>query len=454
MNGLISTIQQILNLFNFLSVCIIYIMIPFYQGNRGYLPLHDPVAMQQRLRQGRVDVMQQGVEIWGMLGTVGALTAAAIRALISYGETPQQSRFIAIEEGLTKKGRPKKETIRIEFGEIDLTPEDIREFIRIEASELEALGRDIEERLSKGQKATKLNRNYTERMERLGNVRNNIIEGYEGYIKKVLDMARAGPPEENPLGSVVSNEEVKAFLTAEYFAIQDARKAAEQMEDSPKRDNLLDQIRRADEFRQAIKKREINPTEHTEQIRMRLKELLPEYQLPSAEFLEEQERSKHELASAMQGRFRGRQTKPIDPFETSSEAGFTEIGLDEVVGNALTAETIGAYAGYTDRFSQIQRNKDQLWLNSLPDEYMDRVNGQMLDLMGRPMVSPSLDRIRNGGLLPGIDNKVAYDSAGNVLGIPQKRLLVSNGGDFDIKGSLGGEREQFGYLPDYRRTQY
>lgn len=419
-----------------------------YTHNEGFLPLHDPVATEERVRQGMVDVVQYQTEGLGVLATVGALSVAAIKALMDIGRTPEQAEFEQIqEEGrpvMVPRGRPRDPALFIEFGENPLTHEQVMRYLEIEGREIANMERDIAERKAQGKAVRKLETILKNRREVFEHVQGGEDPSiWKGEIQRILGddpiPVEEGPEGEPPalLPPNISDEEMKAYLEMEPIFIDELQQIIMKETDPTRKSQLEELFDTRSELLRMVRGRSItgftSDEEFTRTIREILGSLFRRFQRPAS-------------ATA---------TKPIKATATATGGGRGRgAGLTAAAAGAMQSRNITEYRGFTDQFSEIQRQKDQAWLNSMPDSYMDRVNGQLLDLMSRPIVSPSLERIKNGGLLPANKNTILYDKSGQVAGVPVRNLKVSNGGEFSFVGSLGGEREQFGYLPDYRRDRY
>jgi len=85
------------------------------------------------------------------------------------------------------------------------------------------------------------------------------------------------------------------------------------------------------------------------------------------------------------------------------------------------------------------------------DSYLERVQSHTASILTRPIINPSLMAIKNGGLLQPSHQPILYRRDGTV-GHGNKPMLTNatGGQSSSVQGREGGQREQYGYLPDYR----
>ena len=85
------------------------------------------------------------------------------------------------------------------------------------------------------------------------------------------------------------------------------------------------------------------------------------------------------------------------------------------------------------------------------DSYLERVQSHTASILTRPIINPSLMAIKNGGLLQPSHQPILYRRDGSVGAGSEPMLTNNTGGQTSsVQGREGGQREQYGYLPDYR----
>lgn len=140
------------------------------------------------------------------------------------------------------------------------------------------------------------------------------------------------------------------------------------------------------------------------------------------------------------------------PVSSYEEAGAMQLAL-EATNNyniAAQARTEGEYM-VAVRNDLYNRQRVQAYQNTqLYDDFLDRVQENRGDLAGDPIPDPSLMAIKNGGLLPILVQPITLTDSGYPENPSLRSLAVDNGSGGSLQGSLGGERSQYGYLPDYR----